>query len=661
MNKPVKKYIAAALSVLFITATLGGCSSNRASFESSVDPSANAGASVLQGLAPVQYAAEDMDASWDAATSTTVALNGASAKVSGKGANISDSTVTITEAGTYALSGSLTDGQIRVDAGKDDLVRLVLDNVHIQSSQNAALYGVKARKIILILAEGSENTLSDAGSYVYPDAETDEPDAAVFSNGDLTVTGTGKLTVTGNFHNGIGTKDHLVITSGDIAVKAANHGLRGRDSVSIRDGGFIIDAQGDGLQSNNDEDNEKGWIAIDGGSFSITAGNDGIQAETLLSVFGGDFDITAGGGAAAAPAKTERAGLRQAAAVETGESGSFKGLKAGAGLLVSDGTFAVDSADDAVHSNGDILIKNGAFSLTTGDDGIHADGNLTINGGTIEIAQSYEGLEGASVDIKGGDIRLKASDDGINAAGGNDASAQGGPMGGDRFRSEGSYYIRITGGFIRADANGDGIDSNGGLYFTGGTVLVNGPTSGGNGALDYQGTCEITGGVLIAAGSAGMAQAPGGSSSQNSLMVYYSSVQTANTLISLTDARGTVVAAFAPAKDYQTVVISAPALTLKETYALYSGGSVSGGAAESAYAGAALAGGEKRTDITLSDVTAVVSDDGSPLSGGRRSMGGQPGGAGGRANPGFGGGMEGRGRGGNSSAPPPGEAPGAAQ
>jgi hypothetical protein len=148
---------------------------------------------------------------------------------------------------------------------------------------------------------------------------------------------------------------------------------------------------------------------------------------------------------------------------------------------------------------------------------------VTIDNGNFDIIKSYEGIEGAFITINGGDIRLVSSDDGINAAGGNDGSGQ--QQGRDKFSSAGNYEVRITGGYIFIDAAGDGLDSNGSLNIDGGTIIVNGPTNNGNGPLDYNGTSNITGGILIAAGSSGMAQAPQASSSQNSLLVYYSATQ----------------------------------------------------------------------------------------------------------------------------------------
>lgn len=225
----------------------------------------------------------------------TIILNKTSITASNSKVKVSGSTATITGAGTFTLSGTLNDGQIIVNAGKDDLVTLVLNGVNINCSYGSGIYGVQSDKIIITLAAGTQNTISDGSSYTL-DSGSHEPNAAVFSIDDLTLNGTGTLTVNGNYQNGILAKDDLVIAGGTYIITAKNDAIRGRDSITITDGIFTINAGADGLQSNNDEDTAKGFVYISGGSLKITAGNDGIQAYTVLKISGGTFDITTGGG-----------------------------------------------------------------------------------------------------------------------------------------------------------------------------------------------------------------------------------------------------------------------------------------------------------------------------------------------------------------------------
>ena len=618
----------ALLAVMLMTVSgLTGC------VKSNPTSASVAAASTVSLISPLaEYSNEDMDDSWAASTSTAVALNGSSIAVNGSGATVDGSTVTITAAGTYALSGALSDGQIIVSAGKNDTVRLVLNAANLACSDSAPIYIKQAEKTIIILAQGTTNSVTD-GTIYNNAAGDEEPDAAIFSKNDLTINGSGALNVFGNFNNGIGTKDDLVITGGNITITAANDGLRGRDSVAVNGGSLTIQAKSDGIQANNDEDTSKGWISLDGGNFNITVDKDSIQAETILQITDGDFSLTSGGGSANVSAKNTQdripggGGINSAVAAESTES--TKGMKAGAGIVISNGVFEIDSADDAIHSQGYVSIGGGTFTISTGDDAVHGDANVIVDAGSITIAKSYEGLEGMTVTINGGEIRLVSSDDGINAAGGSD-EAQAGQ---DSFRSSDSCEIRITGGSVYIDAAGDGIDSNGNLYFDGGTVIVNGPSNNGNGPLDYNGNCEITGGILVAAGSSGMAQAPNATSSQNSLMVSYSATQKAGTLVNLADESGKSLLTFAPSKDYQSIVISMPELAQGKSYTLSSGGSCPSDNVNGLYTGGTYSAGTKLTNITISSTLTSISDDGSQVSG-KSGMGGVPGGRGGQGAPG---------------------------
>lgn len=404
-----------------------------------------------------------------------------------------------------------------VDAGKEDTVRLILNGVSITCANSAPLYAKKAAKTILTLADGTQNTLTDGASYTFPDAETDEPSAAVFSKNDLTINGGGTLTVTGQYNNGIASKDVLTITGGTIRVTAAGDGLRGKDGVAIQNGTFTIDAGTDGIKSTNDTDADKGWISLDGGTYSITAANDGVQAETVLQIAAGTYTLKTGGGSANSSTDSKgdaRPGWGQwsAGGIETTtDAPSAKGLKAGAGILLTGGVFTVDSSDDAIHSNGSVAISGGEYTLTSGDDGIHADAALTISNGTTRITKSYEGLEGGTIDISGGDIQLKASDDRAERGGRQRLLRHERPSGAE-WVQHGRQQFLLCPHIRRQFAGGRGRRRSRlqrqSVYRRAAPSWVCGPTGNGNGALDYDGSCEITGGILVAAGSAGMAEAP---------------------------------------------------------------------------------------------------------------------------------------------------------
>lgn len=493
------------------------------------------------------FTSRDLEIGYDEETATRITLSGSGASCGSGGVEISEGTVTITEEGVYLLSGTLEDGMIIVDASDTDKVQLVLDGVSVTSADSAVIYVRQADKVFLTTAPDSENCLENGGEYTAIDGSS--IDGVIFSKSDLTLNGSGSLTVLARAGHGIVSKDDLVFASGDYTIHAEGHGISGKDSVRIANGSFSVVSGKDGIHGENAEDGEKGYVYIADGCFSITAEGDGISSGNSILVENGDFTVCAGGGSG-----------------EPSDSVSSKGLKAVAGLTVSGGSFAIDSADDALHSNADLTISGGSLTLASGDDGIHADGTVSIQGGTIEITRSYEGIEGMNVRISGGDILLKAEDDGLNAAGGNDGSGFGG-RGSDQFATEEGVSITVSGGILRIDASGDGMDSNGSLTVTGGEIYVSGPTNSGNGALDYNGEAIITGGTIVAAGAAGMAQNFGPDSTQGAMLVTVENGKAGSTVI-LRDSGGETLLSWQAAKAFSSLVISCPALERGGVYSL---------------------------------------------------------------------------------------------
>lgn len=536
------------------------------------------------------------------AADTTIEF-GSSITVNGTGVTVDENIVTITQGGTYSLSGTLDDGQVIVNAGDLDQVEILLNGVHLTSSTSAPIYVMNADKTTLTLVEGTESVITDAESYVYEDATVDEPNAAIFSKDDLKINGTGSLIVNANYNNGIASKDDLDIKNGDITINAVNNGLKGKDSIEIDNGTFVINSGGDAIKSDNTTDTTKGWITINNGTFNLTATGDGIQAETDLLINGGTFTIETGGGSENSSSKSSSWGVwgipghAQTSSSSSEETTSAKALKAGVNLTVEDGSFNIDSSDDSIHTNDSIVINGGSFTIASGDDGIHADTTLDINGGTIDITKSYEGLESTTITINDGTIHLIASDDGINAAGGNDGSAMNGRPGQNNFSST-SGMIYFNGGYVYVNASGDGLDANGSIEMSGGTVIVDGPTDGGNGALDYDATFNISGGLLIASGSNAMLQTPSSSSSQNTIVV--SSNTSSHTLINIQDSTGTDLITYAPSKSSQVIMISSPEFKTGETYTISTGGTSTGTEIDGLYKGRSYSGGSNVATLTIS-------------------------------------------------------------
>ena len=483
------------------------------------------------------------------------------------GVAINGQTVTITEEGTYVFSGTLSEGQIVVDAD-DAKVQIVLDNVDITCASSAAVYVKSAEKVFVTLAEGSQNTLRNTDEYVA--INDNNIDAVIFSKSDLTLNGTGSLTIVSAEGHGIVSKDDLKITGGTYDITAAGHALSGKDSVRIADGTFILTAKKDGIHAENADDEEKGYIYIADGDFTITSDGDGMDASNIVQIEDGTFDITAGGGAANSLQTHESdmpggpgGGMPQNGEKPDGEimpqdtttdesSTSTKGIKAGGGMYLNGGIYQIDSADDSIHSNANITIADGTYTLATGDDGVHADDALTVNGGTITVTESYEGLEGLTVTINDGTIDITARDDGVNAAG---------------------EKMELNGGYIHILAGGDGVDSNGDLTINGGEIYIDGPSDNGNSAIDYgdRSSAYMNGGTLVAIGSSGMAEGMSDSSKQEVLMVKLGEQMEAGD-VELTDNEGNVIVSYTALKSYDCVIISTAEVESGATYTLTTSG-----------------------------------------------------------------------------------------
>ncbi|WP_195990037.1 carbohydrate-binding domain-containing protein [Clostridium sp. D53t1_180928_C8] len=551
--------------------------------------------------------------------------------INGNGATVNNNVVTINNGGTYSITGTSSNAQIIIDSASEENVYLILNNVNLTCSNSAPIYVKSAKNAIIVLPDGTENTINDSKIYTFEDTSTDEPNAAIFSKDDLTIKGTGSLNVNANYNNGITSKDDLKITGGNISVTSSDDGLMGKDSITIKGGNITINASGDGLKSTNTEDTSKGYVSIEGGTLNITSENDGIQAETNVNITDGTINITSGGGSANSSTNTDNmqspwGQWENSNTSSSTDTSSAKAIKAVNTITIDAGNFNIDSSDDSLHSNNSLVINGGIFEISSGDDGIHSDTTLEINGGDINITKSYEGIESTDITINNGTIHLVASDDGLNAAGGNDSSSTNGRPGQNNFSSSSDGTITINGGYIYINASGDGIDANGSIEMNEGTVIVNGPENNGNGALDYDSTCNINGGVFIAAGSSGMAQSPSTSSRQNFVNIFTSS-QSANTLISIKNENGEDIVTFAPSKTYQSVIISSPNLQSRTNYIVYSGCTSNGESTDGLYISGSSTGGSEVGNFTTSSISSTVG------SGGNNNMPGNMGGNSGNKRP----------------------------
>lgn len=511
--------------------------------------------------------------------------------------------LTIIAPGTYIVHTESTetpsDGLIEIDPETTGLVHVILDGVSLTSTNNTepksdtGLITVKksAERVVLTVKEGTTTTLNDTGATGIDEDDgvsTTYTAGVVCKKTPLTINGSGTLQISSVNGNGIKATDSLKILDTTIAV-GNEENVTGHNGVTAKTGLFTKNAdisvccQNDAFKTTLDENDiaeEPTWadlgnMEITGGVLNFTSHNaDAIEVYRTLYLN-----------------PTELTATTKNAARST-EDGSYKAIKAGttievpetAGVMKADTTDTVVSAtsrdgncqyaDDTMHCDGSIKIAGGALTLKSGDDGIHADKGLLIAGGTIAVEESYEGMEAADISIAGGNITIVAKDDGMNAGGGNDSGSDG--MGGDHFHkpptaSTQNYQIVVSGGTLTVDSEGDGIDSNGNLFFKGGAVCVNGPTTGGNGSLDYgeRAICEVSGGTLMAAGPAGMLATPTSGSSQPVVTVVFSGNKAANTHVAIKDASAITQFIVKPTKEFQTLILSSPKFTLGGTYGVW--------------------------------------------------------------------------------------------
>ena len=535
------------------------------------------------------FSKKDLSLEYDERECIRIDLMGDSAVCESDSVVINESTVILRGDADYILSGTLR-GTVVVDAEESAKPRLVLNGAAVESESSAGLYVKEADKVFLILAEGSENKISNLGEFEALDDSN--IDGAIFSKQDLTVGGNGSLEISSPAGHGLVAKDDLVISGGSISVSCEGHGIQANDSIRIADGSLSVVSAKDGLHCENSEDASLGFVYIKGGHFDITCDGDGISASSVMQIKDGDFSILSGeghenaekkasegyggmgGGGMGGPGGHRRGGDSLVADVDESDTVSRKGIKASSGLSVSGGVFNIDSADDSVHSNADCDIFGASFTVASGDDGFHADGTLTVADGNIGISTSYEGLEGLHIKISGGDITLVSDDDGLNAAGGNDESGYGGFFGGDGFggrgpgghggTSAGEGSILISGGRLYVNASGDGIDANGTREIRGGHTTVCGPTVGDTATLDYDLSATISGGTFIGTGGAGMAQTF--SESSQGVIALSVGERAAKTRVQILTKDGKELISVSPELSFAVVILSCPEREKGESY-----------------------------------------------------------------------------------------------
>ena len=410
---------------------------------------------------------------------------------------ISGTELKIQSPGTYILTGTCADGSVTVTRDLTG-VYLVLDGLHLTSSQGPALTVNKSTSCCVYLAQGSENYLAD------PSTEHAEGAALKFKSGAaLLLAGEGTLTVTGNYKNGIkgGAGSVFRMVSGKITVTAANNALACDHSLEIQGGSLDLTAKNDGIKASPDEGDtlSVGNILLSGGTVKIHAEGDGISAYGYLELSGGTWDITTTGeiatstgnnfGGGKGPGMRPGRGSSSTETATAADDTSSKGIKSGL-MKISGGNLTVSSTDHALHCNGQTVIEGGTLVLASSRaKGIATHGDLTFSGNTtnVRITNATEGIESkGGVTVNGGMIRVEyASDDGINLGGTVSSSTAE------------QHTLTVNGGYLYCYAAGDSVDSNGRLVMNGGTVIAIGPANGGNSCLDIQYVSQFNGGTVL--------------------------------------------------------------------------------------------------------------------------------------------------------------------
>lgn len=463
----------------------------------------------------------DLDVGYEESDSVKISLSDDSTTVSSgssdnsstddtvDGVTVDGNVITITSGGTYIISGTLSEGQLVVDAD-DEKVQLVLDNADITCATSAAIYVKSAGKTFITLAEGSENIIMNTAEFEAID--DNNIDAVIFSKDDLTLNGSGTLTINSENGHGIVSKDDLKITGGTYNITAASHALSGKDSVRIAEGTFNLVSGKDGIHSENTDDSSKGYVYIAGGEFTIDSTGDGIDASNIVQIDDGTFDITAGGGvenstkthednmmggpgggngpqmgeepSGEAPDGNAPSGEAPDGNAPSGEAPdgnapserpSGEAPQGGSGNSSSDNSNSdretppekPDSNTDQAAGTDQVASTDQSESDTSDSDsastkGIKADGRLYINGGTFTINSADDSVHSNSaVIINDGTYTLTTGDDGVHS--GEALEINGGTITiSESYEGLEGLTVTINDGDIDITSSDDGINAAGG-------------------------------------------------------------------------------------------------------------------------------------------------------------------------------------------------------
>lgn len=383
-KKKIFQKIKLMVPLALMSVTLGACSltSQSSTPTSASTTTIQTATSTTKTDTSSYFTDRDQDASYDESIATKISLGGSTAKTSGDGASVSGSTVTITAAGTYVLSGSSENVQIVVKAGDQDKVQIVLDGVTMTGT-DAAIVVENADKTFITLAEGSKNSISDSANHTNTDY-----DAAIYSKDDLTFNGSGSLTIEGKYGNAVESNDDLRITGGTYTIKGYKNGLSANDAINIKEASLDITATEDAIHSDNDEDTSLGNLYIQSGTITINAGDDGLHASNAAVIDGGTITVKSSVEALEGTNVTINGGTLDLYATDDEINAASTATGAEIFIKITGGDIKVEVGQgdtDALDSNGDIIMTGGNLAITSTVSAFDFDGKASYTGGTITV------------------------------------------------------------------------------------------------------------------------------------------------------------------------------------------------------------------------------------------------------------------------------------
>ena len=342
------------------------------------------------------FTERDLSGDYDENEAETITLSGTSASTSASGGvDINGSTIKISAEGVYIVSGTLSDGQIIVEADDAAKVQIVLKDASITSSNSAAIYVKSADKVFVTLADGTTNTLANGGSFT-ADGDTNV-DGAVFAKDDITFNGSGSLTIDSPAGHGVVGKDDVKFAGGTYTITAAKHGVQANDSVRVAEADITVTSGSDkdGIHVSDDADEEEGtesdsFFYMGSGSLTINASDDGIHADAAVNIEGGTIvinesyegieglSINISGGSTTLTAKDD--GLNAAGGNNSSSSQTFGSDDWHGGGMMNEGG-----------NNGSIVISGGKVHITAGGDGVDSNGSIEITGGYTVVEGPSQG------------------------------------------------------------------------------------------------------------------------------------------------------------------------------------------------------------------------------------------------------------------------------